>query len=49
VTAQVQSWVDGASTNNGLLMRITTNSSEELIFNSREASSNPPELVVTYK
>lgn len=51
VTSQVQSWVDGVSTNNGLLLRMpaTTTAPDELIFSSREATSNPPELVVTYK
>ncbi|BDI04696.1 DNRLRE domain-containing protein [Sphaerotilus microaerophilus] len=49
VTTQVQSWVDSASTNHGFLLRLPTASSEELIFNSREAASNPPELVVTYQ
>lgn len=49
VTSQVQSWVDGVSPNHGLLLRITTSSFEELIFNSREAAGNRPELVVTYK
>jgi hypothetical protein len=49
VTSQVQKWVDGSAVNNGLLLRLTTSSGEQLILNSREAASNPPELVVTYK
>ena len=45
----VQEWVDGVSTNNGLLLVVPTSSTEELIFASREAASNRPELVVTYQ
>ena len=45
----VQEWVDGVTANNGLILETPTSSTEELIFNSREAASNPPELVVTYK
>ncbi len=51
VTSQVQSWIDGVSTNNGFLLRMpaTTTALDELIFSSRQATSNPPELVVTYR
>lgn len=45
----VQEWVDGVTTNNGLLLVLPTSSTEELLFNSREAASNRPELVVTYQ
>lgn len=44
-----QEWVDGVTTNNGLLLVLPTSSTEEIIFSSREAASNPPELVVTYQ
>lgn len=49
VTPLVQEWVDGVTANNGLIVVLPTNSTEELIFNSREATGNPPELVVTYQ
>jgi hypothetical protein len=51
VTAQVQAWVDGVSSNNGFLLRLpaATTALDELVFSSRQATSNPPELVVTYK
>lgn len=49
VTPLVQEWVDGVTANNGLILETPTSSTEELIFSSREAASNPPELVVTYK
>lgn len=45
----VQEWVDGVTTNNGLILVLPTISNEELIFNSREAASNAPQLVVTYQ
>ena len=49
VTPLVQEWVDGVTANNGLILTLPTSSTEELIFNSREAASNRPELVVTYQ
>lgn len=49
VTPLVQEWVDGVTTNNGLILVLPTTSTEELIFDSREAASNAPELVVTYQ
>ncbi len=49
VTPLVQEWIDGVTTNNGLILVLPTSSTEELIFNSREAASNRPELVVTYQ
>lgn len=49
VTSLVQEWVDGVTANNGFILVLPTSSTEELIFNSREAASNRPELVVTYQ
>lgn len=49
VTPLVQEWVDGVTANNGLILTLPTSSTEELIFNSREAAANRPELVVTYQ
>jgi hypothetical protein len=49
VTPLVQEWVDGVTVNNGLILVLPTTSSEELIFNSREAAANRPELVVSYR
>lgn len=50
VTSLVQEWVDGVTVNNGfLLLTPTTSTTEELIFNSKEAASSRPELVVTYQ
>ncbi len=49
VTPLAQEWVDGVTANNGFILVLPTSSTEELIFNSREAASNRPELVVTYQ
>lgn len=49
VATLAQEWVDGVTANNGLILILPTASTDELIFNSREAASNRPELVVTYK
>lgn len=49
LTSQVQDWVDDAKANNGVILLLPTNSTEELIFNSREAAGNRPELIVTYE
>lgn len=49
VTPLVQEWVDGVTANNGLILVLPTTSTEEVIFNSREAASNRPELVITYQ
>ena len=50
VATLVQEWVDGVTVNNGfLLLTPTTLTTEELIFNSKEALTNRPELVVTYQ
>lgn len=49
VAPLVQEWVDGVTVNNGFILILPTTSTEELIFASREATANPPELVVTYK
>ncbi len=49
-TSLVQDWVDGISTNNGLLVKQATESvSNVLHFNSNEAGSHAPALVVTYQ
>jgi len=48
ITALMQQWVDGVTANNGLALQVSTSAPDVLIFNSREASSNPPQLVVTY-
>jgi len=48
ITTLMQEWVDGVTPNNGVLMQLATNPSDSLIFNSREAASNPPQLVVKY-
>lgn len=49
VTPLAQEWVDGVTANNGLILTLPTSSTEELIFDSREAALNRPELVVTYQ
>ena len=48
VTLLVQEWADGVTVNNGLILVVPTTSTDELIFNSREALLNMPQLVVTY-
>ena len=48
MTPLVQEWADGVTVNNGLILVLPTSSSDELIFNSREALVNMPQLVVTY-
>lgn len=49
VKTLAQEWVDGVTANNGLILVLPTTSTEELIFASREAASNTPQLVVTYQ
>ncbi len=51
VTDNVQSWVTTPSSNNGFLIQPaggTKTTSNDVIFNSREASSGKPTLTVTY-
>ena len=48
VTLLVQEWADGVTVNNGLILVVPTTSTDELIFNSREALVNMPQLVVSY-
>lgn len=49
ITSLAQEWVDGVTTNNGLILILPTSSTDEIVFSSREAASNRPELVVIYK
>lgn len=49
VKTVVQEWVDGVTVNNGLIVILPGSSDDELIFNSRQAATNPPQLVVTYQ
>ena len=49
VTPLVQEWADGVTVNNGLILVVPTTSTDTLIFNSREAFVNMPQLVVTYR
>jgi hypothetical protein len=44
----VQEMISGAFANNGFLVKADTESDDAYIFNSREAASNRPELVITY-
>jgi len=49
-TSLVQDWVDGIAANDGLIVKQTSESvSNVLSFNSSEASSDPPQLVVWYE
>ncbi|MDH3314333.1 MAG: DNRLRE domain-containing protein [Gammaproteobacteria bacterium] len=49
LTPLVQEWVDGISANNGvLLLPVTVPNMDGIRFDSREASSNTPQLVITY-
>ena len=49
VTALAQEWVDGVTPNRGLIVVNATSAADVLKFSAREASNNPPELVVTYQ
>lgn len=49
VAGLVQEWVDGVTPNRGLIVINATSASDLLKFNSREYSTNTPELVVTYQ
>ena len=49
VTTLAQEWVDGVTANNGLTLVLPTASTEELIFSSREALLNMPQLVLSYR
>jgi hypothetical protein len=49
LAALAQEWVDAPSANAGLIVINTTSASDLLKFSSKEASSNRPQLVVTYQ
>ncbi len=49
LTALVQEWIDGVSANYGVLLVATTPSGkDDILFDSREAASNTPQLVISY-
>lgn len=46
ITALAQAWIDGVQANYGVILLEKTN--DVLTLNSREAASNPPQLVLTW-
>jgi len=44
----INEWLDGTLTNNGFLLIMTTESDDAHSFNSNDAASNKPELVLTF-
>lgn len=44
----INEWLSGAMTNNGFLMKNETETNDLHVFNSKEAASNKPELVLDF-